>query len=147
MAYTQLYYHLVWRTKNSVKAIRQEHERDLYMYLYGYCKSHNYKLLRIGGMEDHLHLFVELPSTVCISNVVHDMKITAYNFCKEHRNLFPDFIGWGEGYCALSKGDLEKDKIISYIKGQKEHHKNLSFKDEIKALLEECGVPYNEEYL
>ena len=39
------------------------------------------------------------------------------------------------------------EKIINYIKGQKEHHKTVSYKDEIKALLEEAGLPYDERYL
>lgn len=147
MAYTQLYYHIVWRTKNSVKAICQDHERDLYMYLYGYCQNHKYKLFRIGGMEDHIHIFLQLPPTVSISDMVHDIKITAYNFMRDHKDIFPDFTGWGDGYCALSKGELEKDKIINYIKGQKEHHKATDYKEELKALLEECGISYKEEYL
>ena len=147
MAYTQLYYHIVWRTKSSAKVIAQEHERDLYMYLYAYCKNHKYKLFRIGGIEDHIHMFVQLPPTVAVANMVHDIKITAYNFCRQHPEMFPHFAGWAESYCALTKGETEKDKIINYIKGQKEHHKTVSYQDELKAMLEEAGVPYDERYL
>jgi hypothetical protein len=37
--------------------------------------------------------------------------------------------------------------VRGYIAGQAEHHKKVSFIEEMKKLLEEAGVPYNEKYL
>jgi hypothetical protein len=36
--------------------------------------------------------------------------------------------------------------IVNYIKGQKEHHKRVSFQEEYRAFLEENGVTIREEY-
>lgn len=36
--------------------------------------------------------------------------------------------------------------IVNYIKGQKEHHKKVSFQDEYRAFLLENGIEIREEY-
>ena len=41
----------------------------------------------------------------------------------------------------------KKDKIINYIKNQKEHHKTETFYGEYKRLLIEHGVIFDEKYL
>ena len=58
MSYTILLYHIVIRTYNSEKVIDENYEKDLFAYILGFVKNKNSKLLRIGGMSDHLHLLV-----------------------------------------------------------------------------------------
>ena len=60
MSYTNLVYHIVFRTYRSIPAIDEEHERELYAYAHGYITRHRAKLYRIGGMPDHVHLLVSL---------------------------------------------------------------------------------------
>lgn len=61
--------------------------------------------------------------------------------------LFPHFEGWAEGYGAFTYSIKERDRIINYIKKQKEHHQQVTFNDEYKALLEEHGITYDEKHL
>jgi len=58
MSYCRLFYHIVFRTKDSVYAINEENEKILYDYIWGFVKAHQSILHRINGMPDHLHLFV-----------------------------------------------------------------------------------------
>ena len=53
-----------------------------------------------------------------------------------------NFDGWAKSYCALSYSIREKDMVVNYIKNQKEHHKRVSFKDELLELLRESGVEW-----
>ena len=39
MSHISLTYHIVWRTKRSQRTITEEHERDLYAYIFGICKE------------------------------------------------------------------------------------------------------------
>ena len=39
------------------------------------------------------------------------------------------------------------DKIKKYIQNQEEHHKNVSFKEEYRALLNEFDIDYDERYV
>ena len=52
--------------------------------------------------------------------------------------------------CATSnngKAEKEKDKVIEYVKNQKEYHKTETFYDEYKRLLIENGIEFDGEYL
>ena len=74
MSYTQLYYHIVIRTHCSHPTIKEEYERELYNFIYSMCKNRDVELLRIGGMPDHLHLFVALPSLLPVGRFVQVIK-------------------------------------------------------------------------
>ena len=147
MAYTKLIYHIVLRTRQGTAPIIEAHERSLFMYIFGFCKNHQCVLYRINGMPDHVHLLVGLHPTIAISSFVHDLKIATNNFLRANRDNFPEFVSWEQGYCALTYSEAEKNRVIEYIINQKEHHRQLSARDELIALLQECGVEYDEKYL
>ena len=147
MAYTKLIYHIVLRTHQGTAPIAEEHERDLYMYIFGFCKNHQCVLYRINGMPDHIHLLVSLHPTIAVASFVHDLKIATNNFMSANRDRFPAFVKWEQGYCALTYSETDKERIMQYIINQKEHHRKLSVRDELIALLQECGVEYDERYI
>jgi putative transposase len=41
----------------------------------------------------------------------------------------------------------DRDRLIEYIKHQEDHHKKVSFADELRALLIEAGVEFDQERL
>ena len=145
MSYTQTYYHIVLRTHCSIPAIREEHERDLYSYILGYVNNTGGKLYRIGGMPDHVHLFVSLPADMSMSKFVQDLKISTSKWLKSNVH-FPSFSGWSKEYAGFSYSLKDKEMIIGYISKQKEHHRILSFADEYRAFLQENGIQIREEY-
>lgn len=147
MAYTNLLYHIVFRPKNSEPVISLAHEEVLYRYIWGYVTNKKGTLYRIGGMPDHIHMLVLLPPTLAISDFVHDLKISTSVFLSSKKDEFPKFKGWAKSYCALTYSKHEKDVVLNYIKNQKEHHKKVSFKDELVTLLEEMGVEADLKYL
>ena len=55
-------------------------------------------------------------------------------------SILPKWDGWQEGYGAFTYSRNEADKIINYIKGQKEHHKRVSFIEEIEVWMKENGM-------
>ena len=146
MAYTNLLYHIVFRSKNSASVIPIENEEMLYRYIWGIIKHKNGVLYRIGGMPDHIHLLVQLPATIFIADFVRDLKTSTNVYLKDNKGSFPNFDGWAKSYCALSYSIREKDMVVNYIKNQKEHHKRVSFKDELLELLRESGVEVDMKY-
>ena len=147
MAYTKLIYHIVLRTYTGTAPINEEHERDLYMYIYGFCQNHICKLYRVNGMPDHVHILVGMHPSISVASFVHDLKIATNNFMKANRDRFPDFIKWERGYCALTYSESAKETVINYIKRQKEHHRKTSTRDEIIQQLRENGVEFIEQYI
>ena len=144
--YKQIYYQIVFGTKHREPSINEKNESELYKYIWGVLKNKNCKLYRINGMPDHIHIFCELHPSISLSNLVKDIKVST-NLWMKQSGLFPEFDGWQEGYGAFTYSVREKDLIINYIKNQKEHHKNETFEDEFKRLLNEHGIEFDEKYL
>ena len=146
MSYRALLYHIVFRTHKSQRTITEAYERDLYNYIYGYLVNKGAKVYRIGGMPDHIHILVSIPPTVAIADLIRDMKRTSALYMESERQKFPYFEGWGKSYGIFSYSHRDLDMIRQYIMNQKEHHKKISFADELRQFLREEGVDYDENY-
>jgi len=144
-AYRQILYHIVFRTKGSEKTILQEHQEDLYKYIWGIIKNKNCVLFRINGMEDHIHILSDLHPSVSLADYIRDIKISSSKWMKAS-GFFPDFKGWGIKYCALTYSYRDRDTIINYIKNQKVHHQKESFQDEVRRLFIEQGIGFDEKW-
>ena len=145
MAYTQLLYHIVFRTKSSHLSINIENERLMYHYIYKTCESMDCIIHRIGGMPDHIHILASIPVTVTIAQFVEKIKVSSSKRFKLTEE-FPEFDGWASGYAALTYAFSDKDTVINYIKNQKEHHRSVTFSDEYRKLINDAGIPINDEY-
>lgn len=145
MSYIQSLYHIVFRTYRSEKTINVEHERELYGIILSQSENLKAKIYRIGGMPDHVHIFVSLPATLSIAQYVQAVKTFTSKWLRESPS-FPVWNGWGHEYAAISYGVHDKDMIVNYIRNQKEHHKRVSFQEEYRAFLEDSGVAIREEY-
>jgi len=144
--YRQIFYHIVFGTKNRRPTIAPSAETALHKYIWGIIKNLNCKLYRINGMEDHIHIFSDLHPSISLSDYVKTIKVSSSIWMKHHGS-FPDFSGWQNGYGAFTYSIREKDMIINYIKRQKEHHQKESSYDEYKRLLQEYGIEFDEQYL
>ena len=145
MSYTQTFYHIVLCTHHRIPAIVEEHERELYSYMHGFLRDKGGHLYRIGGMPDHVHLFVSLPATLAMSKFVQELKVSSSKWLKSNPH-FPLFNGWTKEYAGFTKSYYEKDKIVRYIARQKEHHRRVTFKDEYRKFLVKNGAEVKEEY-
>ena len=145
MSYTQLYYHIVIRTHCSRPTIKEEYERELYNFIYGMCKNRDVNLLRIGGMPDHLHLFVALPSLLPVGRFVQAIKSVTSVWMKENPH-FPDFDSWSKDYAAFTYSTRDKQMIVNYIRNQKKHHKKVSFPEEYRQFLLDNEVEIQERF-
>ncbi|GAB3918243.1 IS200/IS605 family transposase [Larkinella terrae] len=146
MSYRQILYQVVFATKYRRPTINETHCTDLYRYIWGVVKNRNCQLFRINGVEDHIHLLSDLHPTVALASLVKDIKVGSSIWMKES-GLFPDFEGWSDGYGAFTYSIREREKVLNYIKKQKEHQRKITFADEYTALLEEHRIIYDEKYL
>ena len=144
--FTQIYYHIVFSTKNRQQVLLPAHREPLFRYIWGIIKNHNGHVYRINGVEDHLHIFTSLHPTVCLADFVKAIKVSTSQWMKG-QGLCPDFSHWQDGYGAFTHSNAEKNALIAYVRGQEEHHKKTTFQDELRKLLVDAGVEYDERYL
>lgn len=145
MSYTTTFYHIVFRTYRSEMSIPEEYERELYAYIFGIARKLNCQTYRIGGMPDHVHLFVSLPATLSLASFVQQVKTASSKWMKTNPH-FPAFHGWGHEYAGFSYSIRDKSQIVGYILRQKEHHKRVSFAEEYHALVEAHGIVVDDRY-
>jgi len=146
MSYRQIFYHIIFGTKHREPTIAENHCEELYKYIWGIIKNNKCKLYRINGVADHIHIFSDLHPSVALADYIKDIKVASSIWMKAS-GMFPKFIGWQDKYAAITYSIKEKDIIINYIKNQKEHHKTESFYDELKRLLIENDIEFDEKYL
>ena len=139
-------HHCVFSTKERRPLITPELHLRLFQYVGGIARENKIKLLAAGGVDDHVHLLISMPSTISISKAMQLIKGGSSKWIHEtfveHR-LFE----WQEGYGAFSigVGDIERTK--NYISNQAEHHGKMDFKTEFLAFLKKHGIVYDERYI
>jgi len=144
-SYRQLLYHLVFRTKNNLPAIRQDNAVQLYAYITGIIKNKNCHLYRINGVENHLHILTDIHPSIALADFIREVKVSSSLWMKSC-GLFPHFRGWSDGYGSFTCSYMDMGRLIDYIRNQQEHHFKKTFEDEYRNLLLEAGVKIDERF-
>jgi len=144
-SYRQHLYHIVFRTKDSIPTIKQDHVNELYAYITGIIKHKQSHLYRINGVENHLHILTDMNPSIAPIDFVKDIKVSSSVWMKRS-NSFPSFDGWAVGYGSFTCSYMDIDRLIEYIMNQQTHHKKISFEDEYRKLLFEYGLTPDEKY-
>ncbi len=145
-SYRQSLFHIVFCTYKRKNTLPEIYHEELYKYIWGIIKKRKSVLYRINGTENHVHIFCDIHSTIGLADFVKEIK-TATNAWMKESGKFSKFDSWAEGYCGLSYSNNDKEMIVNYIKNQKEHHRVTSFEDELRALLIEHGIEFDEKFL
>ena len=144
--YTQCYFHLVFAVKNREALIKKEWKDELEKYITGIVQTHRHKMLAIGSMPDHIHIFIGYNVNQLIPDLVEQIKTSSNAWIKEKR-LSKFKFEWQKGYGAFTCSRSHIDREIKYVLSQEEHHKRKIFKQEYLEILRENDVLYNHEYL
>jgi putative transposase len=112
----------------------------------GIAREHGMKALAVGGVEDHAHLLLSLPTTISIAQALQAIKGVSSKWVHD---TFPEHraFAWQEGYGAFSIGVAQVEHTVSYIQSQAEHHRKRTFQEEFLAFLKRHGIEYDERYL
>lgn len=145
-AYTQFYVHLVFTPKNRAALIGKSWKAELEKYITGIIRNHGHKLLAIGAMPDHIHIFIGYNINQKIPDLVNAIKISSNTWINENR-LSKSKFDWQKGYGAFSHSRSALDNVVRYVRNQEAHHAKKSFKQEYLELLKKNDVDYDEQYL
>ena len=145
-SYRQILYHIVFCTYKRRNTLPEAYHEELYKYIWGIVKKRKGMLYRINGTGNHIHILSDLNPNVRLADFIKEIK-TASNLWMKGKGNYPKFESWAEGYCGLTYSFNDKERIVNYIKNQKEHHKIITFEDELRAILKESGIEWDEKYL
>jgi len=144
--FTQIYIQVVFAVKNRKTLIQSNWEEELYKYINGIVRNKGQKMLAINGMPDHIHFFIGMKPSCCLSDLVREVKKSSDDFVKE-KGFTKDKFRWQEGYGAFLYSHSALDNVIGYIMNQKEHHKKKTFKEEYLEFLQKFEIEFKDEYL
>jgi len=77
---------------------------------------------------------------------VKELKRVSNTWIREHFPHQSQF-EWQSGYGAFSVSQSQLENVIQYIIGQVEHHREVSFQDELRSLLQRHGLEWDERYV
>lgn len=85
----------------------------------GVAKKMNLKILEIEGETDHIHLLVEIPPKLAVSQIVNSLKgVSSRMLRKNYPQLRKYKSLWSPSYFAISCGGAPIDAIEHYIREQ-----------------------------
>jgi putative transposase len=100
----------------------------------------------VGGVEDHVHLAIRLSRTITIADLVEELKIGSSKWMKSQSHELENF-SWQRGYGGFSVGPKDLNALITYIDGQEEHHRKISFQEEYRQFLRRYEIEFDERYV
>ena len=145
-SFTSSLFHCVFSTKGRRLLITEDLQSRLWPYMGGIARDNRMKALTIGGVEDHVHILLSLPSTMAIAKAIQLIKggssLWVHENFPEHRNF-----AWQEGYGAFSLDIALVERTTGYINSQAEHHRKQTFQEEFLAFLKKHNMEYDERYI
>src|SRR3989442_6787542 len=138
-SYVSCLMHCVWSTKERRRLVTPELQERLYPYLGGIARENKMKALAIGGVEDHVHMLISVPSTLSIAKAIQLLKGNSSKWIHE---TFPDkgLLEWQEGYGAFSLGILAVEETVSYIQNKKPYQRSASFNARLSSLFAQHSI-------
>ena len=145
-SYVVNYVHYIFSTKERVRILTPEVRDRLWPYMCGIAKEHKIQVVKIGCVEDHVHILVNLPSTLTISKAVQLIKGSSSTWARRELPVKQRF-GWQEGYGAFGVSVSLIAKTTKYIENQEDHHRLRTFQEEFLEFLKKHKVRYDERYI
>ena len=96
--FTKNHQHIIFSTAKRRKLIEKEFQPKLWAYMAGICRNHGIFVRTIGGVEDHIHMLIELPPTIAVAEAVREIKSNSSKWVNALGRRF----GWQKGYAAFS---------------------------------------------
>jgi putative transposase len=139
--------HTVFSTKERRPFLRDKSLREeLHHYIGGILNQLECQPLIVGGVEDHVHFLCTLSRTCEAAEMVKEVKRGSSLWLKTKSPDLRDFV-WQNGYGIFSIGFSQIEPVRDYIAGQEEHHRKVSFQDELRALLKRYEIGFDERYV
>ena len=78
--------------------------------------------------------------------LLEELKKQSSKWIKTKGDEYSNFY-WQDGYGIFSVNPTQVEVVKEYIKNQENHHKKLTFKEELLAFLQKYHIDYDERYL
>lgn len=144
--YSNLLFHVVFSTKERRKLLSKELRSRLFRYVSGIADKNNFKIIKLGGVDDHIHILFSLNPEMSVAKAVQLLKGNSAKWLHENFTDLAMF-SWQVGYGAFTVSKSQVGIIQKYIDNQEEYHKKMSFEEEYVELLKRNKIDFDPKYL
>jgi len=113
--YVKTLYHVVFSTKYRTRCIDDEMLNQISFFINEKLIELNVRCYILNGYLDHVHLLISIPPHLSVSEVVRQIK--------GYSSFYIPGFSWQKGYAVFTVDELSFERILNYIKKQKEHHR------------------------
>jgi REP element-mobilizing transposase RayT len=144
--YSQILLHIVFSTKHRKPWITGDVAEQLYAYIGGIVRAEKGVLYEIGGVEDHVHLYLRWRTDGTVSDLMRTVKSRSSLWL---HGTFPRLrdSAWQEGYSVFTVSKSREAAVKAYIANQHEHHRKEDFKSELLRILRAHKIEFDEKYV
>ena len=139
MSYTTHWLHCVWRTKDNSIILPHKHRPDILAHFREYTKGKSIMLDYINLHKNHVHALINLGKEQSISKVMQLVKGESAHWINNQKFLRIHF-SWQDDYYAVSVSPSHIERVRNYIANQDEHHKNMTWEEEVDKFLDKWGT-------
>ena len=139
--------HLVYSTKHRQPWIHDDVRNRLFAYQAGIFKQWDSPAIVIGGIEDHVHALFSLSKNHALKKIVEEVKKSSSKWMKTSEGSNNQDFQWQSGYAGFSVSQSNVDEVRKYIENQQEHHRKMTFQDELRRLFQRHGIEYDERFV
>ena len=103
-------------------------------------------MIEANGPEDHIHIVASMTPKFALADCLRDFKANSSGWIHDTFSSLRDF-AWQEGYAAFTVSQSAVPKVVEYVRNQQQHHRKMTFREELIALLKRHGIKYDEKYI
>ena len=132
-AYFEMYFHITWHTKSSLRLITPAIEADLYKFIRNRVFATEGAIIHaIGGIETHVHLGVSLPPTLQPAEWIGQIKgASSHHINQLHGQKS---LQWQNGYGIVTFGEKDLKWVVGYIDNQKQRHASGNISERLERM-------------
>lgn len=143
---SEIVIYVIFSPKHRYRFLTAGIRPELYAYMATILSQMKSPPILINGTEDHLHVLFRLSRNESISTMVGKMKAHSFKWLKTKGDKLTKF-QWQNGYAAFFVSASQVPIVRRYIQNQEQHHRRVSFQDELRRFLEKHGLACDERYV
>jgi REP element-mobilizing transposase RayT len=144
--FSNILIHALFSTKHRKPHLDAEVRSELFPYMGGIIANLKGQSLLINGPTDHVHMLFVQPAALGVAELMEKVKANSSRWVHQRWPQRKRF-AWQTGYTAFSVSQSQVEAVKKYIRNQEQHHRKMTFQEELEAFLKQHGIAYDERFL
>lgn len=133
MSFISIWLHCVWTTNKRIPYLKEDIREQVIFHILDTSRRKNIYIDYINGYDEHLHALISMGGRQNISDIMQQIKGESSFWINKHSLTKLKFT-WQDDFYCVSFGMPQIDRLRDYIRNQTNHHKTVSWQEELEKL-------------